>query len=84
MNKWEKVAGEPVNRTEVHKLADRIPKEWFLLEVLRTDKNGRAEMMEVIAHAKEKDELRELLMELDPENRNFIFYFSDPDKECEI
>ena len=70
---------------EIMQLHSDMPNYWLLLEVLRYDKKGRADLLRMIAHSKDKEELRNILLEDDNWNwdRNYIFVCSDPEA-CDL
>lgn len=80
----KKLSDKVLTRKEVIALPGELPNLWFLLEVVEEDKNGRAELMKVVGFSEDKDELREYILESDPGDKKLIFFFSDPEKECEI
>ncbi len=43
-----------INAKEVAKLYNDKPREWLLLEVLKTGKNNRAEFFKLLANSKNK------------------------------
>lgn len=75
-----------INAKEVAKLYNDKPREWLLLEVLKTGKNNRAELFKLLANSKNKEELHEYVMEDKNWNSNkkYIFVYTDPDKICEV
>jgi hypothetical protein len=48
------------------------------------DGKGRAKKLRIIAHNENKDVLREYLLDLDTNDRKYIFFFTDPEKACEL
>lgn len=75
------------NAREMAQLYQKHPNEWLLLEILETNKAGRAERLRLVKYAKDKNDLYDYLMDEAEDwnwNRNFIFVYSDPDKECEL
>ncbi|MBS1544676.1 MAG: hypothetical protein JST14_13650 [Bacteroidetes bacterium] len=80
-----RLIGRIVTADEVARLPGEIANEWFLLEVLSTDEKGRANKLRIAGHDKNKDLLRDHLLELEhgPDKR-YIFFFSDPDRACEL
>lgn len=79
------IKGKIVTADEVAKFYKDYPDFWFLLEVLKTSAEGKAELMRVPAYDKSKDVLREYLLdELDNTNSKYIFVYADPDGKCEI
>lgn len=72
---------------EMAHLYQEHPNEWLLLEVLAYNKAGRAERLRLLKFSKNKNDLYDFLMDEVQEwdwSRNFIFVFSDPEKECEL
>ena len=64
-----------------------IPNEWLLLEILETNENGRAVKLKLVKNAKDKEDLYDYLMdELEDWDwsKNFIFVYSDPEKQCDF
>lgn len=77
--------GRLVSVLEVNELYREKENEWFLLDVVKTNRNGKAEQLKILKHSPEKDELRDYLLELSNEVKNrYIFFFSEPDRKCEI
>ncbi|HEY5691494.1 MAG TPA: hypothetical protein VIS49_08565 [Cyclobacteriaceae bacterium] len=61
------------------------PSYWFLLEVLDKDENGKAVLMRVIDYNKNKDVLRDYLLdELSGTNSQYIFVYAYPDGKCDL
>lgn len=62
------------------------PGVWLLLEVLERDQRGRASKLALLKESPNKDELYDYLLEQQQWdwNTEYIFVFSDPDKQCEI
>ncbi len=62
------------------------PREWLLLEVIKTGSNGKAELFKLLAHAKIKDDLYDYVMDDEEWERDkkYIFVFADPDRICEL
>ena len=72
---------------EMAQLYQKHPNEWLLLEILETNKAGRAERLRLLNYSKNKDDLYDFLMDEVQDwdwSRNFIFVYSDPEKECEL
>ncbi|MCB9284028.1 MAG: hypothetical protein H6563_08145 [Lewinellaceae bacterium] len=72
---------------EMAQLYQKHPHEWLLLEILATNNAGRAERLRLVKYAKDKNDLYDYLMDEVENwdwNKNFIFVYSDPDKECEL
>ncbi|MBK7407901.1 MAG: hypothetical protein IPL49_08575 [Saprospirales bacterium] len=72
---------------EMAQLYQKHPNEWLLLEVLATNKSGRAERLRLVKYAKNKNDLYDYLMDEVQDwdwSKNFIFVYSDPDKECDL
>lgn len=77
--------GNIVTTEEVGNLHREHPNEWFLLEVIEIDEHGKAVKLKIVSHHSDKEILREHLLEAEhPENKRYIFYFSDPDLPCEL
>ena len=73
--------------TEMAQLYNDLPNEWLLLEILQTNQQGRAEQLRLLKHAKNKDELYDYLMDEAEDwnwDKNYIFVYSDPEKECKL
>lgn len=61
------------------------PEFWFLLEVLKTGENGKAEWMRVKGYDKNKEVLRNMLLEgLTDTHSKYIFFYASLDGKCEI
>lgn len=63
------------------------PGVWLLLEVLeRNPNNGRAEKLCLLKAAAQKEALYDFLLEQEDWNwhKEYVFVYSDPDKQCEI
>lgn len=74
-----------VTADEVAEFYKSYPTYWFLLEVLKTDDFGKAISMRVMDYNKNKDVLRELLLEEPSEaNSKYIFVYADPDGKCKL
>ena len=75
-----------INAKDVAKLYHEKLGDWLLIEVLKTGKNGKAELFKLLAHSKSKDGLHDHLM--DDENwsweRKYIMVYADPEKVCEL
>ena len=72
---------------EMADLYRKHPHQWLLLEVLTTNAAGRAQRLKLWKYATDKNELYDFLMdELEDWDwsKNFIFVYSDPEKECEL
>jgi len=77
--------GQVVTAEEVANLHREQPNEWYLLEVIETNKHGKATKLKIVSHHTDKDILREHLLEIEhAENKRYIFYFSDPNLPCEL
>lgn len=74
------------NASEMAQLYQHNPGVWLLLEVLERNAAGRAEKLRLLQSAADKDALYEFLLEQDDWNwsKEYVFVFSDPDKQCEI
>lgn len=80
---WE--AKQTYDAKDMMRLYNEMPQEWLLLEVLEYDKKGRANKLRLLQHAKDKEQLYDFLMENSEDwnwNKNYIFVYSDPDKQC--
>jgi hypothetical protein len=81
---------EDRNEYSAHEMAhlyQEHPNEWLLLEVLATNEAGRAERLKLLKHSKDKNDLYDFLMDEVKDwswKRNFIFVYSNPEKECEL
>ena len=80
----DRIIGKELSALEVQNLVSKFPNEWFLLEVLKVDDNGKAKSVKVAAHNSEKDVLREFLLEHDHGDKRFIFFFADTENTCEL
>ena len=79
------VKGKIVTAAEVAEFYKQYPGFWFLLEVLEISKDGKAERMRVVRYNKNKDVLREYILEESVDmNSKYIFVFASPDGRCEI
>jgi hypothetical protein len=60
--------------------------EWLLLEILQGEKEKLPAKFRLHAHHRDKDKLREFMMEHEDWNWNkkFLFVQADPEKPCEI
>lgn len=77
--------GRTVTAEEVQNLHLEKANEWFLLEVIEADEQGRARTLRVVKHSPDKDVLREYILEDDKgEGKKYIFYFSDLNHPCEL
>ena len=73
--------------TEMARLYEAKPNEWLLMEILKTNKHGRPLRLKLLKSAKNKDELYDYLMDEVEDwswDKNYIFVFSDPEKQCEL
>lgn len=76
---------EIVTAKEVAEFYKMYPGFWFLLEVLKTGEDGRAELMHVVGSHQNKEVLREYLLEESTDTKGkYIFVFASPDGKCEI
>ncbi len=81
MERWQGV----INARDVARLYNDKSNHWLLLEVLKKDKNGKAEEFKLIACDPDKDRLYELMEDDDWDwDKQYIFVFADPDSLCEI
>jgi hypothetical protein len=71
---------------EMARLYAKKPGEWLLVQVLERDVNGKAQKLKLLHHAKEKENLREFLLDKEDWtlNSDIVFVYSDPDKICEL
>ena len=83
MDYW---SNKVINAKEVAKLYNDKPHEWLLLEVLKTSENNRAELFKLLANSKNKEDLREYVMEDKNWNstRKYILVYADPEKVCKV
>ncbi len=73
--------------SEMAQLYNAKPNEWLLMEILETNEKGRATRLKLLKSAKDKEELYDYLMDETEEwhwGNNYIFVFSDPEKECDL
>ena len=73
-----------INAEEASKLYLEYPSYWFLLKVLEKDSAGKATRMEIIGKHQNKDVLRDILLDMDVGNHNYIFMWADPEGKCEL
>ena len=79
------ILGKIVTANEVTEFYKQYPGFWFLLEVLEISKDGKAELMRVVSYNKNKDVLREYILEESVDmNSKYIFVYASPDGNCEI
>lgn len=79
------IKGHEVTASEAANLYKHYPGFWFLLEVLKMNEEGKAELMRVVNLDKSKEVLREyLLEELTDANSKYIFVYADPGGKCEV
>ena len=78
--------GKVYTAKEMGQLYATLPGEWLLLEVLERDSYGKALRLKLLHHAKEKEILREFLLEKQDWNlsSDIRFVYSDPDKMCDL
>lgn len=71
---------------EMAQLIGSRPKNWFLLEILKQNNNGKAEELRFLKYSGDKENLYQYLMEDESWDwdKKYIFVFSDPDKKCEL
>jgi hypothetical protein len=71
---------------EMAQLYAHKPREWLLLQVIERDRSGRATKLRLLYHAKDKDKLREYLLDKEDWtlNSDIIYVYSDPDKACDL
>ena len=80
-------AQQEYNASEMARLYESKPNEWLLMEILETNEQGRAVRLRLLKSAKNKDELYDYLMDETEDwdlSNNYIFVYSDPEKECEL
>ncbi|MCB0587703.1 MAG: hypothetical protein KDD06_20595 [Phaeodactylibacter sp.] len=68
-------------------LYSQNPYVWLLLEVLEYNEAGQAKRLRLLKASKDKNELYDFLMEEDEDwgwDKNYIFVYADPDKECQL
>jgi len=76
--------GMVVTANQVATFYKSYPGIWFLLEVI-VEKNKKAELLRVVGYDKNKDVLREYLLDEKVDiHRKYIFVFASPDGKCEI
>ena len=79
------IKGNLVTADEVAEFYKHYPDFWFLLEVLKTSADGKAELMRVAGYDKSKNVLRDYLLEEHIEgNRKYIFVYAYPDGKCDL
>lgn len=79
------IKDKKVSAGDVAEFYKQYPAYWFLLEVLKTGDTGKVELMRVAGYDKDKDVLREYLLDkLTDTNSKYIFVFADPDGKCEV
>lgn len=79
------IISEIVTARQVAEFYKQYPGFWFLLEVLKTSNDGKAELMRVARYDQNKEVLREYLMEEQTDiNGKYIFVFAHPDGKCEL
>ncbi|TNE55290.1 MAG: hypothetical protein EP344_13420 [Bacteroidetes bacterium] len=72
---------------EMAMLYDARPNQWLLLEVLERTESGRAKKLNLLKTAKDKEDLYTYLMDEIEDwdwSRDFIFVYSDPEKQCDL
>jgi len=81
MEQWQGV----ISAKEVARLYNDLSRQWLLLEVLKMDKNGKAEKFKLIANNRDKEQLYQMM---DDDNwdwdKKYIFVFADPNNLCKI
>lgn len=81
MEQWQGV----ISANEVARLYNDLIGQWLLLEVLKIDKNGKAENFKLIANEINKEQLYELMDDEDWDwDKKYVFVFADPNNLCEI
>lgn len=80
------VNGNIYKASEMAQLYQENPGVWLLLEVLERNAAGRAEKLRLLKAAPQKDALYDFLLEQEDWNwhKEYVFVYSDPDKQCEI
>ena len=79
------IKDKEVTADEVALFYKRYPSFWFLLEVLKTSEVGKAEVMRVVGYDRDKEELREYLLDnLTDTKSKYIFVYADSDGKCEV
>ncbi|MCB0650980.1 MAG: hypothetical protein KDC85_06870 [Saprospiraceae bacterium] len=75
-----------IDAAEVAQMYEDNPGVWLLLDVLETGPNGRASKFRLLAQAKDKNDLYDILMEDEAWSwdKKYIFVYSDPDKHCDL
>lgn len=81
MEQWQGV----ISAKDVAQLYNDLINQWLLLEVVKTNKNGKAEKFKLIAYNKDKNELYKLMESEDWNwDKKYVFVFADPNSLCEI
>ena len=77
--------GKVVAGSEVAEFYRNYPAFWFLLEVLKTSVDGKAEIMRVTRYDKNKAVLSDYLLDDQTDHdAKYILVYADPDGKCEI
>ncbi|MDH5609749.1 MAG: hypothetical protein OEY56_09720 [Cyclobacteriaceae bacterium] len=78
--------GREMTDDEVALLYREEPGQWFLFQVLAKNSRGRATHLKVVAHHRDKDVLRDILMESEviDAGGQYVFVYADPDGKCEL
>ncbi|MDH5381904.1 MAG: hypothetical protein OEW75_13685 [Cyclobacteriaceae bacterium] len=69
---------------EAANLYKEYPGQWFLFRVLETDQSGKARLIGVVGHNKEKNILRDILLDMDDWEHRYIFMWADPGGKCDL
>jgi hypothetical protein len=81
MEQWQGV----ISAKDVAQLYNDLINQWLLLEVVKTNKKGKAEKFKLIAYNKDKNELYKLMESEDWNwDKKYVFVFADPNSLCEI
>jgi len=80
------VTGASVGEKEIIQLYKTIPGEWVLLEPVEWNKNKRATRLKILKYNKDKEEIRNAVMENDDwlGLGSLIFFFTGYDGTCKI
>lgn len=77
--------GKIVTAAEVADFYKLFPDFWFLLEVLKTDEDGKAELMRVTGYDRSKEVLREYFLEEHTDfDSKYIYVYAYPDGKCDL
>ncbi|NJN42019.1 MAG: hypothetical protein HC811_07175 [Flammeovirgaceae bacterium] len=79
------LSGRLLNPDQVNDLHKERKHEWFLLDIVERNENGKVNKVMIVKHSPSKDDLRDYILELsDSGEKQYIFFFSDPDNKCEL